>query len=185
MRTELIVTSLAVLLTIPAAAQTATPAQKSPAKTAKVNPSHARSAPGAAAIHKSAIVIDTHADTPGRFVDESFDPSTDAGKGHWDLARAKSGNLGAEFFSIWVDPVQYKDHYTRRALDMIDSVHEAARNHPHELVMAYSAEDIVAARKGPHQAHCRADRGRGRPRHRGRHSRTARFLSPRRPLHDA
>ena len=150
MRTELIVTSLAVLLTIPAAAQSVTTAQQTPAKSAKVSPGHTRSAPGAAAIHKSAIVIDTHADTPGRFVDESFDPSTDAGKGHWDLARARSGNLGAEFFSIWVDPVQYKDHYTRRALDMIDSVHEATRNHPHDLVMAYSAEDIVAARKGAH-----------------------------------
>ena len=150
MRTELIVTSLAILLTIPAAAQSAISAQKSPARTATVSPGRTRSAPSAATIHKFAIVIDTDADTPGRFVDESFDPSTDAGQGHWDLARARTGNLGAEFFSIWVDPVQYKDHYARRALDMIDSVHEAARNHPHELVMAYSAEDIVAARKGAH-----------------------------------
>jgi membrane dipeptidase len=140
MRVEFVAASLALLLTIPAAAQSAA-----------ANTGHTSSASGAAAIHNSAIVIDTHADTPGRFVDDSFDPSTDAGNGHWDLARAKSGNLGAEFFSIWVDPVQYKDHYTRRALDMIDSVHEAARKHPDDLVMAYSVDDIVAARKGSHK----------------------------------
>jgi membrane dipeptidase len=134
-----------------AAAQPAALPQKSSTKSAKVNTSHIPPARDAAAIHNSAIVIDTHADTPGRFVDDSFDPSTDAGKGHWDFARARSGNLGAEFFSIWVDPVQHKDHYTRRALDMIDSVHEAARAHPDDLVMAYSVEDILTARKGPHK----------------------------------
>jgi membrane dipeptidase len=104
-----------------------------------------------AVIHKSAIVIDTHADTPGRFVDENFDPANDAGKGNWDFAKAKAGNLGAEFFSVWVDPERYKDHYARRALDMIDSVHEIARRHPGEMVMAFSARDIYAARNGAHK----------------------------------
>jgi membrane dipeptidase len=116
-----------------------------------MNAHRAHPASDAFAIHNSAIVIDTHADTPGRFVDESFDPATDAGKGHWDFAKAKSGNLGAEFFSIWVDPVRYKDHYTRRALDMIDSVHMAAQAHPDKLVMACSVKDILAARSGPNK----------------------------------
>jgi membrane dipeptidase len=114
-----------------------------------MNTNKIHSIPNIRAIHNSAIVIDTHADTPGRFVDESFNPATDAGLGHWDIAKAKSGNLGAEFFSIWVDPVLYKDHYTRRALDMIDSVHEVAQEHPADLVMAYSARDIQSARSGP------------------------------------
>jgi membrane dipeptidase len=100
-------------------------------------------------IHRSAIVIDTHADTPGRFVDENFDPSTDAGTGHWDLAKARAGNLGAEFFSIWVDPEKYKERPARRALDMIDSVYEVVRRHPDDMVMAFSAKDIEAARRGP------------------------------------
>jgi membrane dipeptidase len=95
-------------------------------------------------------VIDTHADTPGRFVDDSFDPGTDAGTGHWDFKKVHQGNLGAEFFSIWVDPEQHKGHYTRRALDMIDSVYETARRHPDEMTMAYSVRDIRAARLGPH-----------------------------------
>jgi len=104
------------------------------------------------AVHAAAIVIDTHADTPGRFVDEQFDPGSDAGtRGHWDLARARRGNLGAEFFSIWVDPDKYKGQYAHRAFDMIDSVYEVVRRPPDEMVMATSVRDIRAARTGPHK----------------------------------
>ncbi|MGE5113096.1 MAG: dipeptidase [Acidobacteriaceae bacterium] len=119
--------------------------------------SHASKKPAASkavdwkAVHQSAIVIDTHADTPGRFVDEHFDPSNDAGFGHWDIARAKKGNLGAEFFSIWVDPEKFKGQYVQRALRMIDSVYQTAASHPKDMVMAYSAEDIRKARTGPHK----------------------------------
>jgi membrane dipeptidase len=103
------------------------------------------------AVHQSAIIVDTHADTPGRFLDEHFDPSNDAGFGHWDLARAKKGNLGAEFFSIWVDPEKFKGQYVQRAMDMIDSVYQTVAKHPNEMVMAYSADDIRKARLGPHK----------------------------------
>jgi len=132
----------ALLLAAVAAAQAPSPAPK-------VTPMKAKTI-SAQSVHKSAIVIDTHADTPGRFVDDSFDPGTDAGTGHWDFKKVHQGNLGAEFFSIWVDPEQHKGHYTRRALDMIDSVYETARRHPDEMTMAYSVRDIRAARLGPH-----------------------------------
>ena len=151
MRTMIIVISLALLLTLPAAAQSAVSQARSAPESSKVKSSHTHSVPGASAVHNSAIVIDTHADTPGRFVDDLFDPATGAGKGHWDLTGAKAANLGAEFFSVWVDPVRYKDHYARRALDMIDSVHQAAQQHPHDLIMAYSAKEILAAREGTHK----------------------------------
>lgn len=95
--------------------------------------------------------MDTHADTPGRFVDENFDPGNDAGRGHWDLAKAKQGNLGAEFFSIWVDPEKFKGQYVQRALRMIDSVYQTVNKHPNELTMAFSSKDIQAARTGPHK----------------------------------
>ncbi|HEU5451687.1 MAG TPA: dipeptidase [Terriglobales bacterium] len=102
--------------------------------------------PKAKQIEDSAIVVDTHADTPGRFVDENFDPATDAGTHHWDFAKARQANLGAEFFSIWVDPDKYKGHYVDRAQDMIDSVYEAAKNHPDQMMMARSVADIEQAR---------------------------------------
>jgi membrane dipeptidase len=102
-------------------------------------------------IHDSAIVIDTHADTPQRFLDGGFDLATVApgDKGSIDLQKIRRGNLGAEFFSIWVEPSHYEGHYTRRALDLIDSVYLQAAKHPGQMMMAYSAADIVRARTGP------------------------------------
>ncbi len=99
------------------------------------------------AIHNSALIIDTHADTPGRFVDENFDLSQDAGKGYMDFNKIRAGNLGAEFFSIWVEPKAYKGHEAKRALDMIDSVYEQARLHPDKMTMAFSTQDILAAHR--------------------------------------
>ncbi len=104
-------------------------------------------------IHDSAIVIDSHADTPQRFLDEGFDIGTvtPVSKGSIDLEKAREGNLGAEFFSIWVEPGYFDGHYTRRALDLIDSVYQQAQRHPDQMTIAFSAEDIVRARTGPHK----------------------------------
>src|ERR1700756_4964754 len=46
-------------------------------------------------IHNSALVVDTHADTPQRFLDENYDiGSTDPhDNGHIRLDKAKAGNL--------------------------------------------------------------------------------------------
>jgi len=103
----------------------------------------------ARSIHDSAIVIDTHADTPQRFVDENFDIGNSDPKdiGQLSLDKAKAGNLGAEFFSIWVDPTTNQGHFARRTLDLIDSVYEQAARHPDRMMMAFSPEDIERAHK--------------------------------------
>jgi membrane dipeptidase len=99
-------------------------------------------------IHNSAIVVDTHADTPQRFLDEGFDIGNADPKdpGHISLDKARAGNLGAEFFSIWVEP-SYKGQYAHRALDLIDSVYLQAERHPDRMMMAFSVADIQRARK--------------------------------------
>src|SRR6266481_4733327 len=98
------------------------------------------------AIHDSAMIIDTHADTPQRFLDENFDlgQNTPVSAGHMDLGKIKAGNLGAEFFSIWVEP-DFKGHYAKRTMDLIDSVYEQAARHPDRIMMAFTADDIVRA----------------------------------------
>jgi len=103
----------------------------------------------ASAIHDSALVIDTHADTPQRFLDEGFDiGSTDPNDiGHISLDKARRGNLGAEFFSIWVDPETNQGHYARHTFDLIDSVYEQAARHPNRMMMAFSTADIERARR--------------------------------------
>jgi membrane dipeptidase len=106
--------------------------------------------PRARTIHNSAIVVDTHADTPQRFLDENFDIGNTDPKdiGHISLDKARAGNLGAEFFSIWVDPGTVdKTHYAQHTLDLIDSVYEQAARHPNRMMMAYSLDDIERAHK--------------------------------------
>jgi len=100
-------------------------------------------------IHDSALVIDTHADTPQRFLDEGYDiGSTDPNDtGHISLDKAKRGNLGAEFFSIWVDPQVNQGHFARRTFDLIDSVYEQAAHHPDHMMMAFSTADIERAHR--------------------------------------
>src|SRR6476660_5763370 len=115
-------------------------------KTAKAAPVTRPKADPATAIHQSALIIDTHADTPQRFLDENFDlgQNTSVAEGHIDLEKIKQGNLGAEFFSIWVEP-EFKGHYAQRAMDLIDSVYQQAARHPDKMTMAFSADDIARA----------------------------------------
>ena len=103
----------------------------------------------ARAIHDSAIVVDTHADTPQRFLDEGFDiGSTDPNDpGHISLDKARRGNLGAEFFSIWVDPDTNQGHFAKHTFDLIDSVYEQAARHPDRMMMAFSVADIERAHR--------------------------------------
>src|ERR1700691_1513910 len=113
------------------------------------NPSDAPVSPKARAIHESALVIDTHADTPQRFLDEALDiGSTDPNDiGHLSLDKAHRGNLGAEFFSIFVSPGPNEGHFARRSFDLIDSVYEQAARHPDRMMMAFSVADIERAHK--------------------------------------
>jgi membrane dipeptidase len=115
---------------------------------AQSNPAAAVS-PRAQAIHDSALVVDTHADTPQRFLDGNYDIGTADPKdiGHISLDKARAGNLGAEFFSIWVDPTTNQGHFAQHTLDLIDSVYEQAARHPDRMTMAYSVEDIKRAHK--------------------------------------
>jgi membrane dipeptidase len=100
-------------------------------------------------IQNSVIVVDTHADTPQRFLDENYDiGSTDPKDvGHISLDKAKAGNLGAEFFSIWVEPETNQGHFARHTLDLIDSVYEQAARHPDRMMMAFSVADIELAHR--------------------------------------
>ncbi len=104
----------------------------------------------ARAVHESALIIDTHVDTPLRMLEEGFDLGSKPpnGVGHLDLTRARAGNLGAAFFSIWVEPKEFAGQYTHRALRLMDAVLQQVERHPDEMVLALSAKDIVAARAG-------------------------------------
>jgi len=101
----------------------------------------------AAAVHASAMVIDSHADTPQRFLDEHFDLGDALKGGEFNLETARKGNLGAEFFAIWVEPEANKGHYARRTLELIDAVKLEAAKHPTEMELVTSVEGIERAHR--------------------------------------
>jgi len=115
----------------------------------KVGGSDTSVSPRAQKIHDSALIVDTHADTPQRFLDEGFDiGSTDPKDvGHVSLDKARRGDLGVEFFSIWVDPETNHGNFARHTFDLIDSVYEQAARHPDRMMMSFSTSDIERAHK--------------------------------------
>src|SRR5207248_5600176 len=92
------------------------------------------------------FVVDGHADAPQFLLDLGTDLSQ-PGEQMVDLPKARRGGLGPEFFSIWVDPEFYGAHPARRALDLIDAVHLQLQRHPHELALARTASEVLAAHK--------------------------------------
>jgi membrane dipeptidase len=126
------------LLAVPAFlfAQTPGPATKMTAK--KIT---------AAEIEKSSIIIDTHADTPQRFVDENFNLGDPLNGGNLNLESIHKGNLGAEFFSIWVEPKIYKGQYARRTLVLIDSVKQQVAKYPEQIMFVTTPEGIEYAHR--------------------------------------
>jgi membrane dipeptidase len=103
----------------------------------------------AAQVHKSALIIDTHADTPQRFLDDRFDLADPLGGGDLNFDTIHKGSLSAEFFSIWVEPTRYKGQYARRTLELIDSVRLQVAKHPGQVAFVSTADGIVQA----HRAH--------------------------------
>jgi membrane dipeptidase len=112
-------------------------------------------------LHRQSIVVDTHNDITSPLIDDGFDLAMrgdDPGakiKTHTDLRRMKAGGLGAEFFAVYVGKefVNKKPSEgggaARRALDVIDVVHEQIRRHPDSLEAASTVADIRRiARKG-------------------------------------
>src|SRR5215813_3938627 len=97
-------------------------------------------------IHDRAIVMDTHADTTQRMLfDKTFDIGVRHKDGNVDIPRMREGGLDALFFSIWVPSAITGPPAVKRALDLIDRVHEAVRSHPADLMLATTAADIRRA----------------------------------------
>ena len=98
-------------------------------------------------VERSAIVIDTHADTPQRMADENYDLADPLNGGNWNLESAEKGNLGAEFFSIWVDPQPNQGHFARRTLILIDAVKQQIAKHQDKMMFVTSPEGIELAHR--------------------------------------
>jgi membrane dipeptidase len=96
-------------------------------------------------VHFSSLVIDGHADTAQRFVDEGWSFTDPIGDGMLSLDAARAGGLNAEFFAIWAEPREWQGRYAYRTLQLIDGVLEQVRKHPDVLALGLRADDIEAA----------------------------------------
>jgi len=99
----------------------------------------------ARALHFSALVIDGHADTPQRMLDDGYDLAAPLDGGHLNLPSSREGGLSAEFFVAWADPRRFPRQFARRTLDLIASVRAAVAAHPDETTLALSPDDIERA----------------------------------------
>ena len=99
----------------------------------------------ALSIHRRAIVVDMHADTTQRLVDEGVDLDQRLADGHLDAVRAKEGGLDAQFFSIWVEPELFGlggARAVKRADLQIEAVRALAARHPETWELATTAADV-------------------------------------------
>lgn len=108
-------------------------------------------------VHRSAILIDSHNDTPTWMVDgqecEQQAPCFDIGRstklGHTDLPRLREGGVGAVFFAVYVSGNYVKGNRSaHRALDLIDAVRrDIVQKYPRDFMLATKAADIEEAHK--------------------------------------
>jgi membrane dipeptidase len=97
-------------------------------------------------IHDRAIVLDSHDDTTQRLLfDKRFDIGVRNNDGNLDIPRMRDGGLDALFFSIWAPSEVTGPPAVKRALDLIDSVREAVRTHPSDLLLVTTAADVRRA----------------------------------------
>jgi membrane dipeptidase len=91
----------------------------------------------------NAILVDTHVDTPWYVVDENYDLGEEHTYYEADIPRLRRGYVGAVFFGIAVEPQNFPPHlWIPRALELIDAVHQQARQHSRDLEIALTAEDV-------------------------------------------
>jgi membrane dipeptidase len=110
--------------------------------------------PEAAAIHREALLIDGHNDLPYELRDKgglsfrNIDLMKPQKQFHTDIERLKKGNVGAQFWSAYVDAsLGRKGQAVKMTLEQIDVIHEMVRRYPEAFEFATGTADITRIRK--------------------------------------
>ena len=94
-------------------------------------------------IHEQAIVIDTHCDTPMIMLDRGVDVGKRSDRAEVDFIKMKEGGLDASFFAVYVSNRLDKKQPSKKALEMIDEIHNQVEKYSDLATLAYSSRDIL------------------------------------------
>ena len=97
-------------------------------------------------LHRSALVVDAHADTAQRLADEAWSLADLPGYGMLSLESARKGGLHAATFAAWVEPHLHAGRFADRAFDLIDAVRTEAHRHRQALRLCRTPREVQAAR---------------------------------------
>lgn len=102
----------------------------------------------ARALHAESTVLDGHADTPQRFVDEGWNWVGDPlGDGQLSSATAAEGGLHGGFLIAWPEPERWRGRNAERTRSLIASVHSQAARSPARLAICRTASEVVGSRQ--------------------------------------
>jgi len=94
-------------------------------------------------IHKEAIVIDTHCDTPMLMLERGLDIGHRSEKSNVDLIKMKEGGLDASFFAVFISNRLDNKHPSKKALEIIDEIYRQVEKYSDLAEIAYSPDDII------------------------------------------
>lgn len=96
-------------------------------------------------IHQSALIIDTHSDTPQAFLDDGYDLTMNRPGMHISLEKMIAGGVKAQFFAIWVDSELPQEKWLTRALLLAEAIHNQVEKHSEILQFSVNADDIESS----------------------------------------
>ena len=101
-------------------------------------------------LHRDALVFDGHNDLPWAIREnaassfDQLDISKPQPSLHTDIDRMRAGNLGAQFWSVYVPAETAKNgDAAHQTLEQIDLVHRMIRRYPDVFELAESADDVL------------------------------------------
>lgn len=106
-------------------------------------------------LHREALVFDGHNDLPWQYRKHRADPllrqldiAVPQPKLHTDIPRLRKGNVGAQFWSVYVDASTAKKRTAvTQTLEQLDVVLRLIQRYPDTFALALTSDDILRARR--------------------------------------
>lgn len=115
-------------------------------QSAPMNTTTSRNLDRAVALHRDAIVIDTHCDTTQRLSDPGWDIGQRHDSGHVDLPRLRDGGVDALFFAVYAPALKQPGDGERAVRTQVADIQRMVAQHDHELMLVRTSSDLRTAR---------------------------------------